>query len=102
LLKVKTAFGVIAENVSATDGAAVAVLDATPTEVGAGPTDGPVVFAVEDAAVLTRVAESLEFAERELGGTGLGGGNSSCESAMTTSERKRARKKRLSIQGTGS
>ena len=33
---------------------------------------------------------------------GLEGGKSSCEIAITTSERNRARKKRLSIQGTGS
>jgi hypothetical protein len=32
----------------------------------------------------------------------FGAGNSSCETAITMSERKRARKKRLSIQGTGS
>ena len=78
------------------------MLDAVPTEGDAGLTDGLAVFPVEDAAVLTRVDESLGLAERELDGTGLGGGNNSCESAMTTSDRKRARKKRLSIQGTGS
>jgi hypothetical protein len=33
---------------------------------------------------------------------GFGGGNSSWEIAITMSDRKRARKKRLSIQGTGS
>ena len=33
---------------------------------------------------------------------GLGAGNSSCDRAMTISERNNARKKRLSIQGTGS
>ena len=102
MLKVKTAFGVIAENVSAAAGAVVAVLDTVPTEVDAKPVYEPAVFPVDDAAVLTRVAESLGLAERALDGTGLGGGNSSCESAMTTSDRKRARKKRLSIQGTGS
>jgi hypothetical protein len=32
----------------------------------------------------------------------FGGGKSSCDIAITTSERNRARKKRLSIQGTGS
>jgi hypothetical protein len=32
----------------------------------------------------------------------LGGGNSSWETAMTMSERNKAKKKRLSIQGTGS
>jgi len=32
----------------------------------------------------------------------FGAGNSSCETAITMSERNRARKKRLSIQGTGS
>jgi len=38
----------------------------------------------------------------DVPGLGLTGGKSSCEIAITTSERNRARKKRLSIQGTGS
>ena len=57
------------------------------------------------------VAGSAAFFGRELespaGGTRepgvvFGVGNSSCETAITMSERNRARKKRLSIQGTGS
>jgi len=78
------------------------VLDGAATEVVVGLAAEPAVFSVEDAAAFTRVVESLRLAERWLDGTGFGGGNSSCESAITTSDRKRARKKRLSIQGTGS
>ena len=44
----------------------------------------------------------VESAARETPGFGFIGGKSSCEIAITTSERNRARKKRLSIQGTGS
>ena len=64
-----------------------------------------VVLGVDDAkgvivAVLPEV--TLESACKRLSTLGLEGGNSSCEIAITISERKRARKKRLSIQGTGS
>ena len=54
---------------------------------------------VDDAASLIVLLES--FATEVLA-AGLGGGNSSWETAMTMSERNKARKKRLSIQGTGS
>ncbi len=54
---------------------------------------------VDDAAPLEVPLESLGAALR---GAGLGGGKSSWETAMTISERNKARKKRLSIQGTGS
>jgi len=68
------------------------------TAGGAGATD----LVDEDAAVVARATESLAVSGRCVDGAGFGGGNSSCETAMTTSERNRARKKRLSIQGTGS
>jgi hypothetical protein len=45
---------------------------------------------------------ALESSNGRLAGNGFDGGNSSCETAIAISERKRARKKRLSIQGTGS
>jgi len=61
-----------------------------------------VVLGLDDVerAIVAEVA--LESAWRRVATTGLDGGNSSCEIAITISERKRARKKRLSIQGTGS
>jgi hypothetical protein len=65
-------------------------------------------LAVDDAASLEDVDEAglpsseLESDGAEVPGLGLPGGKSSCEIAITTSERNRARKKRLSIQGTGS
>jgi hypothetical protein len=61
--------------------------------------------AVGDTAPVGPELESLEGDAPEPGaepGVGLAGGNTSCETAITTSERNRARKKRLSIQGTGS
>jgi hypothetical protein len=45
---------------------------------------------------------ALESANDRFAGSVLDGGNSNCETAIAISERKRARKKRLSIQGTGS
>jgi len=54
-----------------------------------------------DTTLVSRELESLAGDTRELGVV-LGDGNSSCETAITMSERNRARKKRLSIQGTGS
>jgi hypothetical protein len=48
-----------------------------------------------------RELESPDGDTRELVAV-FGAGNSSCEAAITMSERNRARKKRLSIQGTGS
>ena len=46
----------------------------------------------------------LESPEGDIAepGARFAGGNSSCATAITMSERNRARKKRLSIQGTGS
>jgi hypothetical protein len=64
-------------------------------ETGAAVTAG----CVDDAASLVVLLESFAT---ELLAAGLGGGNSSWETAMTISERNKARKKRLSIQGTGS
>jgi hypothetical protein len=49
----------------------------------------------------SRELESPAGDTRELVAV-FGVGNSSCETAITMSERNRARKKRLSIQGTGS
>ena len=54
-----------------------------------------------DTVLVSRELVSLAGDIRELGVV-LAGGNSSCETAITMSERNRARKKRLSIQGTGS
>jgi hypothetical protein len=65
-------------------------------------------LALGDTASVEDVDEAaLPFTEVESDGAdvpgfGLPGGKSSCEIAITTSERNRARKKRLSIQGTGS
>jgi len=74
---------------------AVIARDCEGAATDAGVTDG----SVDDVAPLKVLLESF--------GTALlvacfGGGNSSCETAMTMSERNKARKKRLSIQGTGS
>ena len=54
---------------------------------------------VDDAAPLDVVLESFGTVLRAAG---LGDGNSSWETAMTMSDRNKAKKKRLSIQGTGS
>jgi hypothetical protein len=54
----------------------------------------------DDAAPFNREIESCAVVREP--GLGLDTGNNSCETAITTSERNRARKKRLSIQGTGS
>jgi hypothetical protein len=45
---------------------------------------------------------ALESAVSRLAGIDLDGGNSSWETAIAISDKNRARKKRLSIQGTGS
>jgi len=61
-----------------------------------------------DGCVTTGCVEEAAFFEAELesaarfGLARLAGGNKSCETAIAMSDRKRARKKRLSIQGTGS
>jgi hypothetical protein len=57
--------------------------------------------ATGSATFFGRELESPADDTRELGVV-FGAGNSSCETAITMSERNRARKKRLSIQGTGS
>ena len=71
-------------------------MDAIAGTVGEGPTDSLRVSvldeAIDDDAV--RAVESLAFCAR---GVGLAGGNNNCVTAMTISDRKRARKKRLSI-----
>ena len=65
-------------------------------------------LALGDAASVEGVDEAdlasteVESDDTDVQGLGLTGGKSSCEIAITTSERNRARKKRLSIQGTGS
>jgi hypothetical protein len=61
--------------------------------------DGITVGCVDDAAPFEVVLESFGAT---LLVAALGGGNSSWETAMTMSERNKAKKKRLSIQGTGS
>jgi hypothetical protein len=61
---------------------------------GAGAT---AVAEVPGGVVLPAVSTGTEVVR-----TGLAGGNNSCDRAITISERNRARKKRLSIQGTGS
>ena len=57
---------------------------------------------VEDVEEATLPFTEVESDGADVPGLGLTGGKSSCEIAITTSERNRARKKRLSIQGTGS
>ena len=65
-------------------------------------------FAFGDAGSVEGVDEAglacteVESDNADVPGFDLTGGKSSCEIAITTSERNRARKKRLSIQGTGS
>ena len=66
---------------------------------GTGTDIGGAAACVDDADPLVVLLESFATA---LLATGLGGGNSSWETAIAMSERNRARKKRLSIQGTGS
>ena len=60
---------------------------------------GATVACVDDDAPVVVLLESFAT---ELLAAGLAGGNSSWETAMTMSERNKAKKKRLSIQGTGS
>jgi len=67
-------------------------------EVAAGD-GGATAACVDDDASLAVLLESFAT---EFFAAGLAGGNSSWETAMTMSERNKARKKRLSIQGTGS
>jgi hypothetical protein len=57
---------------------------------------------VVDAVVVSEPALETPVGATRALGVVFGDGNSSCETAITTSERSRARKKRLSIQGTGS
>jgi hypothetical protein len=57
--------------------------------------------AADPPALFSRELESPAGDMRELVVV-FGVGNSSCATAITMSERNRARKKRLSIQGTGS
>ena len=65
-------------------------------------------LAVGDTASVEGIDETVlpstevESDGADVPGFGLTGGKSSCEIAITTSERNSARKKRLSIQGTGS
>ena len=54
---------------------------------------------VDDAVPLDVLLESLDTVLRAVG---LAEGNSSWETAIATSDRNKAKKKRLSIQGTGS
>ncbi len=60
------------------------------------------VASVEGVDETTLPSTGVESDGADVPGLGLTGGKSSCEIAITTSERNRARKKRLSIQGTGS
>ena len=60
------------------------------------------VVEVDDVDEVDVARAEIESAATEVPGFGFNGGKSSCEIAITTSERNRARKKRLSIQGTGS
>lgn len=57
---------------------------------------------VEDVDEAALPSTEVESDDADVPGLGFTGGKSSCEIAITTSERNRARKKRLSIQGTGS
>lgn len=60
------------------------------------------VASVEGVDETALPSTEVESDDADVPGLGLTGGKSSCEIAITTSERNRARKKRLSIQGTGS
>jgi hypothetical protein len=105
LSNLKIAFCVVTTVVSFTarDGGPGFTVAAPPRDIGfadaltAGDVAGFVT--VDDADVLATL-ESIDFALRWFGGVGLAGGKSSCETAIAMSERNRARKKRLSIQGT--
>src|SRR6185295_13987177 len=90
--------------VSAAGRAPATVVSLAATGCDTAPTDdaGATDLVDEDAAVAVCAAESLAVSGRCVDGAGFAGGNNSCETAMTTSDRNRARKKRLSIQGTGS
>lgn len=63
--------------------------------------NGEIALSVEELETFTAL-ESPVPGLRWFDGTGFGGGKSSCETAIAMSDRKSARKKRLSIQGTGS
>jgi hypothetical protein len=90
--------GVIAPAVAAALETVVVARGCAETLAGGG-----VTASVDDAApfnkLLDILLESLGAAVRFAG---LAGGNSSWDAAMTMSERNKAKKKRLSIQGTGS
>ena len=76
------------------------------TRVTSGAVAGFALGDEDDAAAGTPVFFSRELespaGDTREAGVGFGAGNSSCEIAIAISERNRARKKRLSIQGTGS
>jgi ethanolamine transporter EutH len=93
---------VVTAVISAVPGAAV-VLETATARLCEGVVVGAFAIrvSVDDALSFAAELESLAVRPRVVG-TGLGGGNSSWEIAMTISDRKSARKKRLSIQGTGS
>jgi hypothetical protein len=79
---------------------AVAVAGRVGETVGSGAflsVGGATVDCVEEAALA-----APDESTGRLGAAGLAGGNSSCETAIAMSDKNRARKKRLSIQGTGS
>ena len=103
----KIAFCVVTTVVSVTgrDGGPGLTVAAATCDIGFTdvPTAGDVAgfVTVDEADGLARL-ESINFTFRWLGGVALAGGKSSCETAIAMSERNRARKKRLSIQGTGS
>jgi hypothetical protein len=60
---------------------------------------GDTAACVDDAAPLNVLLESLDTVLRAAG---LADGNNNWETAMAMSDRNKAKKKRLSIQGTGS
>jgi hypothetical protein len=96
------AFGVLTVVVSAANPVATRV---PAPATGTGKAAGWIVLGpddVEGAIVAGLAGVALESARKRVATIGLEGGNSSCEIAITISERMRARKKRLSIQGTGS
>ena len=94
---------VVSAGVGRTAAASLVLLEVVTVFVAAGTAEGkPPGDVLDDETALPNDVESGAFALRRLEGPDLAAGKSSCETAIAISERNRARKKRLSIQGTGS
>ena len=94
---------VVSAGVGRTAATSLVLLEVLVVFVAAVTADGkPPGDVLDDETALPNDIESGAFALRRLEGPDLAAGKSSCETAMAISERNRAKKKRLSIQGTGS